>query len=86
MLRTFVHVQAVTNADVDKMLATVRDDPEDALLVDLALKMRADAIITRDKDFPETNAIRVHDCAGFFSWLEAEKGISYGEIALSAAL
>ena len=80
LLRTFINVYAVTDADVDKMLATTWSDPEDALLVDLALKMRADAVITRDTDFPETNAIRVHDCPSFFAWLEREKGISYAEL------
>ena len=80
-LRTFVNVYAVSDADIDKMLATTWSDPEDALLVDIALKMHADAIITRDADFPKTDMIRVHDCAGFFSWLEDEKGISYEEVA-----
>ena len=81
-LRTFINVQAVTAADIDKMLAASWSDPEDGLLVDLALKMHADAIITRDEDFPATDMIRVQDCAGFFAWLEAEKGISYAEVAL----
>ena len=79
-LRTFINVQAVTDADIDKMLATTWADPEDALLVDLALKMHADAIITRDEGFPKTDMIRVHDCPGFFEWLEREKGISYQDI------
>ena len=80
-LRTFVNVQAVTDSDIDKMLATTWADPEEALLVEIALRMHADAIITRDKDFPVTDMIRVHDCADFFDWLEAEKGISYSEIS-----
>ena len=79
-LRLFVNVYAVTDADIDNMLATSWSDPEDALLIDLALKMKADAIITRDEGFPETDMIRVHDCPGFFKWLEEEKGISYAEI------
>ena len=81
-LRTFINVYAVTDADIGKMLATTWPDPEDALLIELALKMHADAIITRDEDFPQTDMIRVHDCAGFFAWLEREKGISYAEIPL----
>ena len=79
-LRTFVSVYAVADTDIDKMLATNWDDPEDALLVDLALKMHADAIITRDEDFPATDLIRVHDCAGFFTWLSEEKGVYYDEV------
>ena len=80
LLRTFINVYAVTAADIDNMLVTTWHDPEDAMLIDLALKMRADAIITRDEDFPHPDAIRVHDCPGFFKWLEEEKGISYAEI------
>ena len=79
-LRTFINVYAVTDADIDRTLATTWSDPEDALLVDLALKMRADAIITRDDGIPKTDMIRVHDCPGFFKWLEDEKGVSYAEI------
>ena len=80
-LRTFINVYAVTDSDIDKMLASTWSDPEDALLVEIALKMHADAIITRDEDFPETDMIRVHDCASFFEWLEKEKGISYAEVS-----
>ncbi len=79
-VRTFVNVCSVGDADIDKLLATTWSDPEDVLLVDLALKIHADAVITRDKDFPKTDMIRVHDCRGFFSWLEEEKGISYADI------
>lgn len=81
-LRTFVNVFAVTDADIDKMLAASWPDPEDGLLIDLALKMRADAIITRDDDFPATDLIRVHDCADFFAWLKTEKHLTYDEIPL----
>ena len=79
-LRLFINVYAVNDVDIDNMLATSWSDPEDALLIDLALKMKADAIITRDEDFPETDMIRVHDCPGFFKWLEEERGVSYADI------
>ena len=81
-LRYFVNVFAVTDADIDKMLATTWSDPEDALLVDLALKMHADALITRDIKLAAAadGMIRVFDCSGFFSRLKEERGISYDEI------
>ena len=79
-LRTFINVYAVTDTDVDKMLANSWSDPEDGLLIDLALKMRADAIITRDEDFPETDLIRVQDCKEFFASLKEEEGVSYSDI------
>ena len=80
VLRTFVNVLPVTDSDIDKMLSTSWSDPEDALLVELAIKMHADAIITRDDDFPQTDAIRVHDCEGFFAWLKEARGISYDDM------
>ena len=81
-LRLFINICSVADTDVDKMLATAWSDPEDALLVDLALRMHADAIITRDADLTAaaSDMIRVHDCAGFFDWLKAERGIVYDEI------
>ena len=83
LLRTFVSVYAVTDADIDEMLASTWPGPEDALLIDLALKMRADAVITRDEEFPKTDAIRVHDCPAFFEWLKEERGLNYEEIEFS---
>jgi predicted nucleic acid-binding protein len=81
-LRTFVNVFAVTDDDIDKMLTAIWPDSEDGLLIDLALKMHADAIITRDKEFPKTDLIRVQDCTTFFEWLKDEKGLTYDEIPL----
>ena len=83
-LRSFVNVCAVTDSDVDRMLATTWPDPEDALLVELALRIRADAIITRDQELAEMTGemIRVHDCAHFFDWLREEKGISYDDAGI----
>lgn len=81
-LRTFVNVCPVDAGDVDGMLATRWSDPEDALLVDIALRLKADAIITRDNDFPQTDMIRVQNCDEFFDWLHDEKGISYDDVML----
>ncbi|MBQ9002306.1 MAG: PIN domain-containing protein [Eggerthellaceae bacterium] len=80
LLRMFVNVWAVTDTDIDKMLATTWPDPEGALFVDLALKMHADAIITRDEEFPHPDGIRVHNCDEFFAWMRDEMGIDYDEI------
>lgn len=81
-LRTFVEVFPVSGQEIDKMLVAAWKDPEDCLLVEIALKMRADAIITRNqKDF-ETNLVRVMDCEEFFSWLKSSYGLDYEEVAL----
>ena len=46
-LRTFVEVFAVGGAEVDRMLASAWKDPEDALMFESALSLKADAIIVR---------------------------------------
>ena len=81
-LRMFINVCAATDREVDSMLATTWSDPEDALLFEMALKIHADAIITRDKELFETDAIKVMNCEEFFSWLKEEQGISYAEIEI----
>lgn len=79
-LRTFVDVFPVGGQEIDKMLVAAWKDPEDCLLVEIALKMRADAIITRNqKDF-ETNLVRVMDCEELFDWLKSSYGLDYEEV------
>ncbi|WP_417060954.1 PIN domain-containing protein, partial [Ellagibacter isourolithinifaciens] len=48
-LRTFVSVFAVSEREIDKMLASSWKDPEDRLLFEVALSIQADCIITRNK-------------------------------------
>lgn len=79
-LRTFINVCAATDREVDNMLAATWSDPEDELLFEMALKIHADAIITRDANHFETDAIKVMNCDEFFAWLQEEQGISYAEI------
>ena len=81
-MRLFVNVYPVADADIDKMLATTWADPEDALLADLALKMHADAIITRDAEFPHPKGMPVKDCDQFFDWVRDEFGLSYEDLPI----
>ncbi|WP_418252369.1 PIN domain-containing protein [Gordonibacter urolithinfaciens] len=81
-LRTFVNVHAVSDREVDRMLAASWKDPEDSLIFESALEMRADAIITRNqKDF-ESSVIKVVDCNEFFAWMRDEFGFDYDEVAI----
>lgn len=82
VLRIFINVYPVTDRDIDKMLATTWSDPEDALIADLALKMQADAIITRDDDFPRPDYIPVLNCDEFFEWIREEFGLDYAEVPI----
>ena len=81
-LRTFVEVFAVGEAEVDRMLSSSWKDPEDALMFESALSLRADAIITRNaKDF-ESSLVRAMTAREFFDWLRDEQGVDYQEVAL----
>lgn len=81
-LRTFVNVHAVGDREVDRMLAASWKDPEDSLMFEAALQMRADAIVTRNqKDF-ESGIVRVVDCDEFFAWVRDEFGFDYDEIEI----
>lgn len=80
-LRTFVEVFAVGGAEVDRMLASAWKDPEDALMFESALSLKADAIITRNaKDF-ESSLVRAMTARELFNWLRDEKGVDYQEVA-----
>lgn len=80
-LRTFVEVFAVSGVEIDRMLASAWKDPEDALMFESALSLRADAIITRNaKDF-ESPLLRAMTAREYFDWLRDAQGIDYREIA-----
>lgn len=81
-LRTFVNVFPTGDREIDLMLAAAWRDPEDYLLYEIALSLKADAIVTRNQgDFPE-GLVPVMDCDGFFAWMRADFGLDYGEVAL----
>lgn len=80
-LRTFVEVFAVGGTEVDRMLASAWKDPEDALMFESALSLKADAIITRNaKDF-ESSLVRAMTAREFFNRLRDEQGVDYQEVA-----
>ena len=79
-LRTFVNVFAASEREVDLMLAASWRDPADYLLYEIALALKADALITRNQsDFPQ-GLIPVMDCDEFFQWMKKERGLDYGEV------
>lgn len=81
-LRTFVNVFAASEREVDLMLAASWRDPEDYLLYEIALALRADALITRNQhDFPQ-GLVPVMDCDEFFQWMRDAYGLDYDEVEL----
>lgn len=80
-MRQFMQIWPIGPVEIDAMLRTLWKDPEDALVYDSALRLGADAIITRDKKGFEQSNLPVMDCDELFQWLEDEFDLTYGEIA-----
>ena len=76
-LRQFVNVFATSEVEVDKMLLTSWIDPEDFLLYQCALSLKADAVIARNpRDFEE-QAVKIFNCDEFFDWVYGNKSVRY---------
>ncbi len=81
-LVTFVNIFPVSEREISLMLATQWKDPEDALLYETALAIKADFIVTRNqKDF-EGSLVKAVSCEELFNWLENERNVSYAEVAI----
>lgn len=76
-LRTFIEVHSSGAEGIDLMLATAWPDPEDALIHEAALRLQADAIITRNQVDFENRLVSVFDCSQLFSHLETAHGLVY---------
>lgn len=81
-MRQFMQIWPIGPVEIDTMLRTIWKDPEDALIYDAALRLGADAIVTRDKKGFEQSSLPVMDCEELFQWLEAEFDLVYAEMAL----
>ena len=80
--RRFVRVCSLAETDVDAALDSPWSDFEDACVYQCALKVKADAIVTRNqKDF-ESTVIKVVDCDEFFAWVLRDFGLDYDEVAI----
>lgn len=55
-------------------------DLEDAFVFQTALKVKADAIVTRNEDGFTQSSIRTFNCADLFDFLEQENGLTYAKI------
>lgn len=79
-MRRGVHICSVSETQFDAALDSAWLDLEDACVYQCALRLKVDAIITRNqKDF-EKSSIKVFDCNEFFEYLAEEKGLTYEEI------
>mgnify|MGYP004678206897 CR=1 FL=1 len=80
-LRTFVNVFAVGEREIDSMLASSWKNPEDRLLFEVALRIKADCLITRNQADFESDLVRVANCEEFFAWLKNDFGLDYDEVS-----
>lgn len=84
LMRTAVHGCSLSDEDAENALDSTWADFEDACIYQMALKVEADALITRDKEGFALSSIPVFDCVQLFVWLREKKGLDYDEITLEA--
>lgn len=79
-LRKMLHIYATDDDDYDCVARCAFEDLEDAFVFQTALKVKADAIITRDKNGFAHSSIKVLDCDELFEQIAETRGIDYAEV------
>ena len=83
-LRTFVQVADLTAANVDRMLASSGQNPEGQLMVNAAIDLRADFLLTHEPDGLENGLVKVTNVPGMFEWLCENRDLDYTQISTQA--
>lgn len=78
-LRKMLHVHATDDEDWDRVAQSTFTDLEDAFVYQTANRVKADAIISRDRAGFKKSPIGVIDCQELFANLQ-EQGLEYAEI------
>lgn len=81
-LRTFVQVADLTAANVDRVLASSGHNPEGQLMVNAAIDLRADFLLTHDPGGLENGLVKVTDVPGMFEWLCENRDLDYTQIEI----
>ena len=81
-LRTFVQVADLTAANVDRMLASSGQNPEGQLMVNAAIDLRADFLLTHEPDGLENGLVKVTNVPGMFEWLCENRDLDYTQIEI----
>ena len=81
-LRTFVQVADLTAANVDRMLASSGQNPEGQLMVNAAIDLRADFLLTHDPGGLENGLVKVTNVPGMFEWLCENRDLDYTQIEI----
>ena len=75
-VRQFVNIYAPGEVEIDKMLLTSWQDPEETLMHEVALSLRVDAIISRNAQDYEGSFMPVLTCSELFEEFKSQ-GIVY---------
>ena len=81
-LRTFVQVADLTAANVDRVLASSGHNPEGQLMVNAAIDLRADFLLTRDPGGLGNGLVKVTNVPGMFEWLCENRDLDYTQIEI----
>lgn len=80
-LRKMLRIYATDEEDYDAVAASTWEDIEDAFVFQTAMKVKADAIITRDASGFSRSSIPTFTCEELFIHLADEMGLEYGTTA-----
>ena len=80
--RTFVQVADFTAANVDRMLASSGQNPEGQLMVNAAIDLRADFLLTHEPDGLGNGLVKVTNVSGMFEWLCENRDLDYTQIEI----
>ena len=81
-LRTFVQVADLTAANVDRVLASSGHNPEGQLMVNAAIDLRADFLLTHDPGGLGNGLVKVTNVPGMFEWLCENRDLDYTQIEI----
>lgn len=79
----FLKVCSIDSADIMKASSSKWADFEDCLVHVCAEKIKADFLITRDREGFSRASIPVKSPAEFLMWVEKSKGLVYEEVSLA---
>ena len=64
------------------MLASSGQNPEGQLMVNAAIDLRADFLLTHDSDSLENGLVKVTNVPGMFEWLCENRDLDYTQIEI----
>ena len=82
-LRTFVRVQNVGDTEIDRVFAANCANPTRQLMLNAAVDIKADFLVTHDFRACQSNLVVATDVDGVFDWLRDNREIEYEDVEIS---